>query len=164
GCDRDNLAQRLDKKGIATAVHYPRGLHQQPIFEKLYGKSRLPHTEDLARKILALPVHHGLGEEQVSSSSKRCRPAAWGEAAILSAAAATHDENCLFSWGEDLVQYFTQFGNLIRLGNNPHKPIFLKIGHYWIIEIAAGDHALYLGIDLQKSFQSLFAPHAAGNG
>jgi perosamine synthetase len=65
GCDRNSLAQRLDEKGIATAVHYPRGLHQQPIFEKLYGKSRLPHTEDLARKILALPVHHGLSEEQV---------------------------------------------------------------------------------------------------
>src|SRR5208337_4998905 len=41
GCDRDTLAQRLDEKGIATGVHYPRGLHQQPIFEKLYGKSHL---------------------------------------------------------------------------------------------------------------------------
>jgi perosamine synthetase len=63
GCDRDTLAQRLDEKGIATGVHYPRGLHQQPIFEKLYGKSHLPHTEDLAKKILALPVHHGLSPE-----------------------------------------------------------------------------------------------------
>jgi perosamine synthetase len=63
GCDRDILAQRLDEKGIATGVHYPRGLHQQPIFEKLYGKSHLPHTEDLAKKILALPVHHGMSPE-----------------------------------------------------------------------------------------------------
>ena len=63
GCDRNSLAQRLDEKGIATAVHYPRGLHQQPIFEKVYGKSHLPHTEDLAKKILALPVHHGMSPE-----------------------------------------------------------------------------------------------------
>ncbi len=65
GCDRNNLAQRLAEKGIATAIHYPRGLHQQPVFERLYGKSRLPHTEDLARKILALPVHHGLSAAEV---------------------------------------------------------------------------------------------------
>ncbi|MGO9621884.1 MAG: DegT/DnrJ/EryC1/StrS family aminotransferase [Desulfobaccales bacterium] len=63
GCDRDTLAQRLDEKGIATGVHYPRGLHQQPIFEQLYGKSHLPHTESLAKKILALPVHHGMSPE-----------------------------------------------------------------------------------------------------
>lgn len=67
GCDRDTLAQRLKEKGIATGVHYPRGLHQQPIFEELYGKSTLPHTESLALNILALPVHHGLSEADVEA-------------------------------------------------------------------------------------------------
>ncbi len=66
GCDRDTLAQRLDEKGIATGVHYPRGLHQQPIFMDMYGSSQLPNTEYLAANILALPVHHGLGEAQVN--------------------------------------------------------------------------------------------------
>lgn len=65
GCDRDALAQRLKEKGIATGVHYPRGLHQQPIFMELYGNSHLPHTEYLASNILALPVHHGLTEDQL---------------------------------------------------------------------------------------------------
>jgi perosamine synthetase len=64
GCHRDTLAQRLKEKGIATGVHYPRGLHQQPIFLELYGPSHLPHTEYLADHILALPVHHGLSEAQ----------------------------------------------------------------------------------------------------
>lgn len=64
-CDRDTLAQSLKEKGIATGVHYPRGLHQQPIFEELYGKSTLPNTEHLAQNILALPVHHGLSEADV---------------------------------------------------------------------------------------------------
>jgi perosamine synthetase len=65
GCDRDTLAQRLKEQGVATGVHYPRGLHQQPIFAELYGQQTLPATEDLARNILALPVHHGLSEEDV---------------------------------------------------------------------------------------------------
>ncbi len=60
GCDRDQLAESLKQKGIATGVHYPRGLHQQPVFEDAYGKVTLPHTEHLALNILALPVHHGL--------------------------------------------------------------------------------------------------------
>jgi perosamine synthetase len=65
GCDRNTLAQRLGDKGIATGVHYPRGLHQQPIFQELYGSFHLPHTEYLAEHILALPVHHGLSPGDV---------------------------------------------------------------------------------------------------
>lgn len=60
GIDRDQLAARLNEKGIATGVHYPRGLHQQPIFQELYGCEPLPVTERLALQIIALPVHHGL--------------------------------------------------------------------------------------------------------
>lgn len=66
GCDRDTLAQRLGERGVATGVHYPRGLHQQPIFKDLYGEFSLPHTETLTETIIALPVHHGLTDEQVT--------------------------------------------------------------------------------------------------
>lgn len=65
GLTRDQLAEALKKQGISTGIHYPRGIHQQPIFEELYGKSHLPNTEYLAENILALPVHHGLTEEDV---------------------------------------------------------------------------------------------------
>lgn len=65
GCNRDTLAGRLKEDGIATGVHYPRGLHQQPVFEERYGKSSLPSTEYLAENILAIPVHHGLEEGDV---------------------------------------------------------------------------------------------------
>lgn len=60
GCDRDALAGYLREKGIATGIHYPRGLHTQPVFEQLYGRSHLPSTDLLCQRILALPVHHGL--------------------------------------------------------------------------------------------------------
>lgn len=63
GIDRDTLMARLKDKGITTGVHYPRGLHQQPIFEDMYGKSTLPVTESLTERIIALPVHHALSAE-----------------------------------------------------------------------------------------------------
>lgn len=63
GLDRDQLAQKLATAGIASGVHYPRGMHQQPIFRELYGEQSLPVTESLAEKILAVPVHHGLPED-----------------------------------------------------------------------------------------------------
>lgn len=60
GCSRDELQARLSDAGVMSGIHYPRGLHQQPIFEELYGKCSMPVTEKLASQILALPVHHGL--------------------------------------------------------------------------------------------------------
>ena len=66
GMNRDDLSAALREAGVASGVHYPRGLHQQPIFEQLYGKQRqLPVTEHLAERILAIPVHHGLSSGQV---------------------------------------------------------------------------------------------------
>ncbi len=73
GCDRDGLAERLKEKGIATGVHYPRGLHQQPVFEEAYRKLSLPNTEYLAENILALPVHHGLSEDDVTGIAATIR-------------------------------------------------------------------------------------------
>jgi len=66
GMDRDALAAKLREADIATGVHYPRGLHQQPIFQELYGYEPLPVTESLAEGILALPVHHGLEAEDAA--------------------------------------------------------------------------------------------------
>lgn len=76
GCSRDRLAERLHEQGIATGVHYPRGLHQQPVFEELYGPLTLPVTEKTAETILALPVHHGLTPDEAAAvveAIKKCR-------------------------------------------------------------------------------------------
>jgi len=56
-CTRDEFAEALNKLGVGTGVHYPRGLHQQPLFMDLYGSASLPVSEHLAECILALPVH-----------------------------------------------------------------------------------------------------------
>jgi len=65
GCSRDKLIEKLKQKGIATGIHYPRGLHQQPIFERMYEKQVLSNTEYVTERILALPVHHGLSESDM---------------------------------------------------------------------------------------------------
>gem|GEM_PF-80919 len=65
GCDRDALSAHLKTEGVMSGIHYPRGLHQQPIFEELYGKSQLPVTEDLSERILALPIHHSLVDADI---------------------------------------------------------------------------------------------------
>jgi perosamine synthetase len=66
GISRDQLAESLQMRGIATGVHYPRGLHQQPVFKELYGDCHLANTEYLTEHILALPVHHGLEEDDLA--------------------------------------------------------------------------------------------------
>ncbi len=73
GSNRDSLAERLKEKGIASGVHYPRGLHQQPIFEELYGRSKLPVTEKITESILAIPVHHGLTPDEAKTIVKAIR-------------------------------------------------------------------------------------------
>ena len=56
--DRDLLQQALQKRGIPTAVHYPSGLHEQPIFKQLYPSSqRFSNTEHAARRVLSIPMH-----------------------------------------------------------------------------------------------------------
>lgn len=65
GMDRDQLIKALNEKGIGTAIHYPRGVHQQPVYEQLQGKQTLPVTESLSERILALPVHHGLSMDDL---------------------------------------------------------------------------------------------------
>ena len=62
GCDRTALADGLKAQGISTAVHYPHGLHQQPVFRARFGSSALPQSEYLSQNILSLPVHHGLSQ------------------------------------------------------------------------------------------------------
>ena len=73
GMDRDRLASKLRERGIASGVHYPRGLHQQPVFIERYGEHNLPVTETLAERILALPVHHGLSAGEAERVAEAVR-------------------------------------------------------------------------------------------
>lgn len=55
---RDELRQHLDKAGIGTAVHYPVPIHLMTVGRKLgHRPGDFPVTEDLAGRILSLPVY-----------------------------------------------------------------------------------------------------------
>jgi dTDP-4-amino-4,6-dideoxygalactose transaminase len=54
---RDELRNLLSRRGIATAVYYPSGLHEQPCFKHWgYHTGDFPHTELASREVLALPL------------------------------------------------------------------------------------------------------------
>ena len=58
---RDRLAAALARRGIPSAIHYPRALHQQPAFAHFpIAPGGLPVAEALARRVLSLPIHPDL--------------------------------------------------------------------------------------------------------
>lgn len=62
---RDVVEQRMKEQGIPTAVHYPVPLHQQPVFAGLgIASGNLPVSEYAASRVMSLPMHPYLTEEQ----------------------------------------------------------------------------------------------------
>jgi len=62
---RDEFVAALNAEGVATAVHYPRTLTRQPVFEKP-GMDHPPVAERLAETLFCVPVHHNLTDRQVA--------------------------------------------------------------------------------------------------
>jgi dTDP-4-amino-4,6-dideoxygalactose transaminase len=60
--NRDELAEHLKNKGIATNIHYPIPCHMQPAFREYYRP--LPKLERACKRILSLPCYHSLTDEQ----------------------------------------------------------------------------------------------------
>jgi dTDP-4-amino-4,6-dideoxygalactose transaminase len=54
----------LKESGIPTAIYYPRPLHHQPAYAPHHRGNALPISENIATRILALPIHPDLTEAQ----------------------------------------------------------------------------------------------------
>jgi dTDP-4-amino-4,6-dideoxygalactose transaminase len=66
GSDRDALQKFLKSRGVGSEVYYPLSLHQQPCFSELgYSAGDFPVSEELARTVLALPVHADLTSDEI---------------------------------------------------------------------------------------------------
>jgi UDP-2-acetamido-2-deoxy-ribo-hexuluronate aminotransferase len=62
--DRGALQTELQAVGIPTAVHYPIPLNLQPAFAGLgQGPGSFPHAENAAHRVLSLPMHPYLSED-----------------------------------------------------------------------------------------------------
>ena len=57
---RGHVQSVLKQHGVPSAVYYPRPLHAQPAYAGHHDGASLPVSEDLATRILALPIHPDL--------------------------------------------------------------------------------------------------------
>jgi perosamine synthetase len=66
GRDRDSIMMKMAHRGVATRAYFD-PVHLHPYLQAGPGsiRGRLPVTEDLARRTLALPFHNNLSERQV---------------------------------------------------------------------------------------------------
>ncbi len=62
---RDRVQAALKGNGVPTAIYYPRPLHRQPAYSTQHDGTAMPVSEDLANRILALPIHPDLTDEDV---------------------------------------------------------------------------------------------------
>ncbi|MDF1758798.1 MAG: DegT/DnrJ/EryC1/StrS family aminotransferase [Legionellaceae bacterium] len=66
--NRDIIQKQLQELGIPTAVHYPQGLHHQPIVKEMYPSWQVfLHTDLITSRVISLPMHPYLSyEDQVT--------------------------------------------------------------------------------------------------
>jgi dTDP-4-amino-4,6-dideoxygalactose transaminase len=60
---RDRTQAVLREHGVPSAIYYPHPLHRQPAYSSQHDGAVLPVSDDLATRILALPIHPDLTDE-----------------------------------------------------------------------------------------------------
>jgi dTDP-4-amino-4,6-dideoxygalactose transaminase len=66
GVDRDELHQHLASKKIPSMIYYPVPAHRQKMFGTFNSTSyELPVTDWLTQRVISLPMHTELEEEQL---------------------------------------------------------------------------------------------------
>ena len=65
--DRIKLQEHLQEKGIPMMIYYPVPLHLQKAYlDHRYKKGDFPVTEDLCNRVISLPMHTELDDEQLA--------------------------------------------------------------------------------------------------
>ena len=62
---RDRMQAALKADGVPTAIYYPRPLHRQPAYSAQHDGEAMPVSDDLAGRIMALPIHPDLTDQDV---------------------------------------------------------------------------------------------------
>ena len=63
--ERTAMQASLRADGVPSAVYYPRPLHLQPAYAGAHDGTALPVAEDLSSRIMALPIHPDLSDDQL---------------------------------------------------------------------------------------------------
>lgn len=61
--DREPFLRHLEENGVGYGVHYPVPIHKQPLMKE-YNSQSFPNTEEASRRVVSIPVHPGLTEEE----------------------------------------------------------------------------------------------------
>lgn len=69
--DRDGLSNHLNKQGISTGIHYPVPVHRQPCMDA--GKLKLPVTDACVDRIVSLPMHPQLKDEEIEYVAEKIK-------------------------------------------------------------------------------------------
>ncbi len=62
--NRDKVRQAMGEAGVPTAVYYMTPLHQMPAFTDYAPKGGMPNAEAASQRVLSLPMHPYLSEDQ----------------------------------------------------------------------------------------------------
>ena len=63
---RTRMQDGLKAAGVPSAIYYPKPLHRQPAYQGAHDGTALPVSEDLAERIMALPIHPDLTDSDLS--------------------------------------------------------------------------------------------------
>ena len=66
--DRNKIMNLMKEKGIPTALYYPAALHLQKPYLDL--DANLPITESIADRVISLPMHPYLNDQEIEYISK----------------------------------------------------------------------------------------------
>ena len=61
----EQVVAGLRAAGVPSAIYYPKPLHHQPAYRDTHDGAALPFSEDIATRILALPIHADMSEADV---------------------------------------------------------------------------------------------------
>lgn len=69
--NRDSVQERLKQVGVPTTIHYPTPVNQQPAVSDVHA--HLPVGDAIATRVLSLPMHPYLSEENISFIASKLR-------------------------------------------------------------------------------------------
>lgn len=63
--NREAVQKKLMELGVPTSIHYPKGMHEQPIMKELVPHQSLAATEKVCEKVLSLPLYADMPESHI---------------------------------------------------------------------------------------------------
>lgn len=67
GCNREDFCRFMANEGVGCGIHYPKLCSEMSFFKKLPRLTDLAFSKQFVKKLVSLPMHIGLSEEDVSN-------------------------------------------------------------------------------------------------